>query len=367
MAQKRRAEAVWIDSRARWQINVQRDGKRKTFTSSIPGRKGKHEAEAKADEWLEAGQPDAMRFDSAWAIYLEYLKRNTGVLNHADNETIGRNWLLPTLGTKRLDRIKLSDIQEIITSAAEKGRSFRTCRNIRDKLTGFFTYATNNAWAHSMDPRKVKIPSSAPHGERTVVQPDLLRVLFTEDKIKKGFGTVQCHYIHAFRLLVCLGLRSGELCGLKVADYDGITLHINRAINRLGVTTSGKTSNAKRSIIVPSRAKQILADQMEMLSKAGIRSNYLFPDSEGNPTNPNNLYRRWHSYATQHDITCSLHELRHTFISMTIKDLPEALLKSIVGHSEAMPTDDVYGHEIDGDKQRAADIIDAVFDKHLKT
>jgi hypothetical protein len=30
-----------------------------------------------------------------------------------------------------------------------------------------------------------------------------------------------------------------------------------------------------------------------------------------------------------------------------------------------MPTDDIYGHEIDGDKQRAADIIDAVLTKHL--
>jgi len=58
MAKERRAEAVWIEARSRWQINVQRDGKRKTFTSSTPGRKGKHEAEGKADDWLEAGQPE---------------------------------------------------------------------------------------------------------------------------------------------------------------------------------------------------------------------------------------------------------------------------------------------------------------------
>lgn len=365
MAKQRRAEAVWIESRARWQINVQRDGKRKTFTSSTPGRKGKHEAEGKADDWLEAGQPDDIRFDRAWDIYLDHLQHTTGTLHHADNQSIGRNWLLPDLGGKRLAKIRLADLQEIINTASGKGRSKRTCKNIKDKMAGFFTWATDNGYHHSVVCNKIKIPVDAKEAERTVIQPNQLRILFTEDTIKRSMQTVTCHYIHAFRLIVCLGLRSGELCGLKVSDYDGTTLTINRAINRVRQITPGKTSNARRSIVLPQHAKKILADQAEMLKQQGIRSKWLFPNMYGKNTNPNNLYRRWHSYATQHGITTSIHEMRHTFISMTNKDLPEAMLKMIVGHSNAMPTDDVYGHEIDGDKQRAADIIDAVLTKHL--
>lgn len=365
MAKQRRAEAVWIESRSRWQINVQRDGKRKTFTSSIPGRKGKHEAESKADDWLDTGQPDDIRFDRAWDIYLDHIQRTTGKLHHADNLSIGRNWLLPALGGKRLAKIRLADLQEIINTAAEKGRSKRTCKNIKDKAAGFFAWAADNGYSHSVDCNKIKTPVSAKEAERTVIQPDQLRVLFSEDTIKRSMLIVPCHYIHAFRLIVCLGLRSGELCGLKVTDYDGETLTVNRSINRVRQITPGKTANARRTIYLPQRAKAILASQADMLKQQGIRSQWLFPDTDGNHTNPNNLYRRWHSYATQHGITSSIHELRHTFISMTNKDLPEAMLKMIVGHSDAMPTDDVYGHEIDGDKQRAADIIDAVFDKHL--
>lgn len=365
MARERRAEAVWIESRSRWQINVQRDGKRKTFTSSTPGRKGKHEAEGKADDWLEAGQPDDIRFDRAWDIYLDHIQRTTGALHYADNFSIGKNWLLPDLGGKRLAKIKLADLQEIINTAAEKGLAKRTCKNIKDKLAGFFVWAADNGYAHAVDCNKIKIPVGAKESERTVIQPDQLRVLFSQDTIKRSMLTVTCHYIHAFRLIVCLGLRSGELCGLKVTDYDGETLTINRAINRVRQITPGKTANARRAIYLPQRAKTILAEQADMLKKQGIRSQWLFPDTDGNYTNPNNLYRRWHSYATQHGITSSIHELRHTFISMTNKDLPAAMLKLIVGHSDAMPTDDVYGHEIDGDKQRAADIIDAVLDKHL--
>lgn len=365
MGKERRAEAVWVDSRARWQINIQRDGKRKTFTSSIPGRKGKHEAESKADEWLEAGQPESIRFDAAWQIYIDHLARTTGKLNHADNRTIGDVWLLPALGAKRLAKIKLSDVQDIINDAADKGRAKRTCRNIRDKLAGFLIFAHDNNWWHSLDCGKVKIPSSAPDREKSVIQPDQLKMLFSDTTIRRSMMTVPCHYIYAFQLLVCLGLRSGELCGLKVEDYDGTTLTINRSINRLRQVTPGKTINARRSIVVPQRVRQIISDQQAMMEQLGIQSQWLFPDTRGHATNPNNFYRRWHAYATQHGITVSLHELRHTFISMTNKDLPASLLKQVVGHSASMPTDDVYGHEIDGDKQRAADIIDAVLSKHL--
>lgn len=49
----RKNEARWIEARERWQINVQQDGERRTFTSKTPGKKGKVEAERKADAWME--------------------------------------------------------------------------------------------------------------------------------------------------------------------------------------------------------------------------------------------------------------------------------------------------------------------------
>ena len=49
---KRTNTAKWIESARRWQINVQKDGVRKTFTSAKPGRTGQREANRKADDWL---------------------------------------------------------------------------------------------------------------------------------------------------------------------------------------------------------------------------------------------------------------------------------------------------------------------------
>lgn len=43
----RKNEAKWVASANRWQINVQLEGRRRTFTSSIKGLKGKIAAEKK--------------------------------------------------------------------------------------------------------------------------------------------------------------------------------------------------------------------------------------------------------------------------------------------------------------------------------
>lgn len=41
MKHTRTNEARWDEARKRWRIDVQRDGKRRSFYSAIPGRKGK--------------------------------------------------------------------------------------------------------------------------------------------------------------------------------------------------------------------------------------------------------------------------------------------------------------------------------------
>lgn len=49
-------EASWSESKKIWRITVQSNGVRKEFASALAGRKGKIDAERKADEWLKNGQ-----------------------------------------------------------------------------------------------------------------------------------------------------------------------------------------------------------------------------------------------------------------------------------------------------------------------
>ena len=78
---------------------------------------------------------------------------------------------------------------------------------------------------------------------------------------------------------------------------------------------------------------------------------------------PSTYYDRWIKYRDYNQISqSSPYELRHTFISM-IKALPDSVIKPLVGHSIKMDTYRVYCHEMDGEKEAAAHMVQQEFGK----
>jgi hypothetical protein len=53
------------------------------------------------------------------------------------------------------------------------------------------------------------------------------------------------------------------------------------SLNRFGARAQGKTQNAIRTFVLPGYAVQVIADQRQMLKKAGIASKYLLPTPDG--------------------------------------------------------------------------------------
>lgn len=366
MARIRNTEARWIESRQRWQINVTgEDGERKTFVSSKPGRKGKLEAERKADEWLEESSKHRMRMDDAWKRFIADKGEVSGTQWVAQLDSIYRNWIEPEVGKKQLHRITPAEWQHCITAANSAGKAKKTLENIRGAMTAFFDWCDANRVTFDA-PKKLTIPKGAPVGERTILTNQNIKTLFTEDTVTVRKLTYKAFYIHAWRLIVILGLRRGELAGIKCSDIDkNNVLHIRRSINRLGEITDGKTENARRDILLPVHALRVIEDQKAMLKGLGIATRtWLFPGPDGNQTNTNTLYKQWKQYCKQHGIKSSLHELRHTTVSLVKTELPEDLLKQMIGHSDTMDTDR-YKHEVEGDLEKTANIVEGVFSKIL--
>ena len=75
---KRTNTAAWLPNQQRWQINVQKNGVRRSFTSSKPGRTGQREANAKADAWLDDGISNTrMLVEAAYPQWIGELKLTT--------------------------------------------------------------------------------------------------------------------------------------------------------------------------------------------------------------------------------------------------------------------------------------------------
>lgn len=366
MATERRSEAIWIESKKYWQVKVQKDGVRKGFTDSTPGRKGKHAAERKADKWLESGT-EQMRFDQAWNLYLESLKKGTGTGNYKNNESYGRLYLLPSLKHKKLSSITRMDWQNCINDmTAEKQRSDRTCKNVIGCISAFINFCNGENWDISPIKKKLSVPNSAtPEKEKEILQPDALKVLFSDDTLPFRTRIDHAWYIHAWRFYIVTGLRRGELVGLRNEDV-GTTLSVKRNVNNYLEETHGKNDNARRVMKLGDIASSILNDQRKMLEAHGIESDWVFPDKNGERSDPRLIYKQWVRYTAYHNLNhCTVQGMRRTFVSVNKIDTPIELIKSLVGHSVSMDTIGVYGREVDGEKALAAQYVDSAFAKVL--
>ena len=367
---KRTTVAKWLDKHERWQIKVRKDGERKTFTCPIPGLEGKRQCHKKADAWLDDGLTDpGIKVSALYDRYIEQLKVITGKNHWRGYECFGRLYVKPCKGNKKVCAMTEQDYQDIITyirdHATRKPLSIKYYRDIIAALKSFAKYA-RKCGVTKMHIEDLRIPHGAKESVKLPLVPSELGILFSSDKTSYRTQTVDAWYIHAWRFAVITGMRPGEICGLQKSDITKNVCRVRRAINIEKETTSGKNKNARRSFVIPNTGLDVLADQKKMLKKFGVISPYIFPDQYGEPFSQKAYYDSWLRYRKHNGISeRTPYEMRHTFFSAT-KALPKELVKAMGGHSDTFDTFGTYGHELPGEAEETALLVDDVFKKLLK-
>ena len=114
--------AQWLPNQNRWQIKVQKDGVRKTFTSAKPGRTGQREANAKADAWLDEGIcSTTKRCSEVWKEYLISVRATAGTSYAQQVEKFGQNYILPVVGDRRIGDLNTGMLQDVLNRAYKEG------------------------------------------------------------------------------------------------------------------------------------------------------------------------------------------------------------------------------------------------------
>ena len=361
MTTKRINTAVWLEKYSRWQLKVQKDGERKTFTCSTPGRKGQIECNRKADMWLAAGAADPQRVRDFYNVWIEELKISTSYSHWEKYERIGKYYIIPEIGARKMDSLNEQHLQNVIlraykNSLSGKKLSHKYLATIRTCLVAFMKFGRKNSQT-TLLPESLYIPKEAPKGKRTILQPDSLKRLLTKDTVIIRGNEVHEIFIYAFRFAAFTGLRPGELFELKTGDISGKTLTVSGSYNKFLEHTRGKNENARRSFVMNGYAIEVLREQQKMLTETGVQSEYVFCDKRGEQIVPHIFYKHWVRYRDCHGLEkVSPYELRHTFMSM-IQNLPDGIIKPLAGHSYSFDTRSVYVHEIDGEQNRAAEAV----------
>lgn len=349
---KRTNTAKWIESAHRWQINVQQNGVRKTFTSAKPGRTGQRAANAKADAWLDHGlQTRQKTVGSAYTEFLERARKVTSQSNWRPMESRWRTWIEPRIGRRRLESLTVQQVQNILDDAKAAGRSRKYLSSIMGDLTAFFKFCRKAGYT-TFVPDGLEVPAGAPKQEKTILQPtDLVKLLNATRTTYRG-REIEDELVHVYRLAVLTGLRPGELLGLRWSDVQGDRVTVRGAVNIYGERTRGKNDNAIRCFDLSTLARQEVDAQRELTG----RLEYVAPQIR-----EEYLRNRWYRFCAHNGITpCTLYEMRHTFVSIA-QQLPEGQLKALVGHSRSMDTYGTYSHHVDGQDAEIAARLDAAF------
>lgn len=355
------ATPVWIDKEKRWSLRCQVKGIQRRFTSSKPGMSGKKEVLKKYRAFMFGETYETLIFSEAWARFLDYIiDKNGKTESYINLEKYGRLYILPRLQKKMLNTLGLSDFQACIskarrTSGGNAPLSRRTLRNLKATIMQFIHFAVNNGY---MDPLRgqLYIPAAAPSTERVILQPSDISRLFAGSSSDNW-------YINIFRFALVTGLRTGEVLGIQNSDIKDNVLTINRAINCRNVITEGKNPNARRRIYLNKIARQIISENQ--FRNGRLLTPWVFCSKTGGPLSQSTLRNAWLKLAAERNLPGCPYSLRHTFISLLKNEMPEAMLKSIVGHSASMDTYGIYGHVVNGEMEQASRIIDINFERFM--
>ena len=144
---RRTNTAVWQEKYHRWKIDVQKDGKRRSFYSSKPGRTGQREANKKADEWLDLGVVSRRKtVGDVWPEYLAHKQMTTCRDNWRPIQGRYNTWIAPRLAKRRLETLTDRDLQDVLDAACAAGRSKKTLQNLLGDLTGLLKFARKSGY-----------------------------------------------------------------------------------------------------------------------------------------------------------------------------------------------------------------------------
>ncbi|MFC9910461.1 tyrosine recombinase XerC [Streptomyces sp. NPDC127197] len=328
------------------------------------------------------------------AAFLTYwldsvVKPNLAPLTYVSYEGCVRLYIAPHLGPKRLDRLTVRDIREWLTKLAtvcqccaqgkdakrdvahrkccaigeccESYPSRRVIQAARDALRAALTHAVTEEEISKNVASLVKVPK--PRRRRIKPWSVAEASQFLTDAAARDD-----HLFAAWVLVLCLGLRRGEVLGLtwKSVDFEQGELYVDHQIQRAGrqiLHRETKTEDSDDFLPLPALCLKAL--RMRRAQQSGDRKaagelwqdshDLIFTTKYGTPIEPGNMTRMFALRARRAGLrVIPLRNTRHTCSSLLVAlKVHPKVAQRILRHSQIAMTMEVYA-EASEEEVRAA-------------
>jgi|SRR5579875_1276559 len=352
---KGEGSVFYHEARQRWvaQATYWQDGQRKRLWKTARTRAEAVQILRQALAQLDRGVPPpperetVARFLERW---LEDVVRPTvRPKTYASYRQLVRLYLLPGLGSLRLAQLTPADVQRFLNAQLARGLAPRTVAY----LHAILRRALGQAEKWGLVARNVARLVTPPHVQRTEVQP------LTVAQVRRLLATAQDDRLAALYILaVSLGLRQGELLGLRWQDVDlergtlSVQYQLQRVDGRLQLIAP-KTARSRRTLELPAPVVAALRahqrrQHAERLAAgpAWQESGLVFTSAHGTPLDPRNVVRHFHGLLAQAGLPPKrFHDLRHTAASLLLAEgVDIRVVQQILGHSQIALTANLYAH-----------------------
>ena len=266
--------------------------------------------------WRDPGRSRA-KFSRVAAEWLASnpAKRAT---TYARDATVIRTHLDPVLGDLLVNHIQPQQVQEVIDRMVERGLGPKTIRTDYGVLRAVFSWAVETDLIDRSPCRSIRLPEMVRHG----------RPVVSAEEVERLVAAMPEDY-RAAVLLGAIGLRQGEVFGLRVAAMDFLrrALTVRATLNEVEgnfVEGTGKTLSSRRTISVPTRVLDELAPTLHgrvgptprtSCSRRPAAGRYGPPTSVTGFTTPPCAERAWRDLASiasaTRRVTCSESSASH--------------------------------------------------------
>jgi len=305
--------------------------------------------------------PDTM--DSYGRYWLDYEKADIRETTKYAYKVMLTNHLIPFFGETPLQSIKREDIFKYFAHLRnDKNLNANTVRKHYDVLTSIFTSAEQAEKISATPMKGVRAPKMEPFSSH----------VYNAGQIIELFRAAEGDRIElAVHLAVYLGLRRGEICGLRWENVDipGRTICIvdNRTMaGSIVVDSPVKSYTSERTLKIPDGLIPALlaaeAAREANRTTYGARysdGGYVFCYKNGKPYRPNYLSMLFQGLLERTDLPhIRFHDLRHTHGSIAILGAPLYDVSKSLGHSRQDITQKIYIKDLTNVKSAAVDSVD---------